>query len=497
KQICFSSDCFCAQRQLRQWAESFGLQSPEKTRIKKMAECYSPREHAFYEEFQVDNSWNLSNNQKCLRNVRVKGLQTVEELKEMCDKLGIKFVGYSKDMFKVDLILKDDVVGNEKLYFVKWRGHSNKCNSWEPASRLTGSEDLLSYYTSLKYPPALLTEEMISHFVMDLVTRKPYDILTITKFYALISGTGEENISLPLDDLKRKIKKFAYNSEKKFSKMREKFLDLMKFSEKRKVVLSRLKDWEIEINAISPIYVKVENGVDLVGPPANFQFISNYISSDVDLTEKTVVFCSCVDCFENSNDCCSHDFDGRFAYNKKQRLQLPVGYPIYECNRKCKCDSSCINRVVQHGPKVKISIFRTKNGCGWGLKTLESVQKGQFVLEYLGEIIKSELADQRFEVYTHLGRNYLFDMGFKGDTLYTIDALLFGNASHFINHSCDPNLTTYSVWINQQNPMLPRIAFFAKRKINPGEELTFDYKMMDTPRELDEHLSEEEPVPCK
>ncbi|GBM75504.1 Histone-lysine N-methyltransferase SUV39H2 [Araneus ventricosus] len=447
----------------------------------------------------LDNNWNLSNNQECIRNVRVKCLQTLEELEETCQKLGIKFVGYSKDMCKVDLILTDEVVRNQKLYFVKWQGHSNKYNSWEPASQLTGSENLLSYYTSLKYPPALLSEEMIFHFVKDLVTRKPYDILTITKFYALYSGSDEENISslgLTFSDLTRRIKKVLYNSERKFSRMRDKFLDLMKFSEKRKVVLSRLKEWEIEINANSKVYVKVENDVDLAGPPANFHFISNYISSYIDLTENPVVFCSCVDCFGNSNDCCSHNLDGIFAYDKKQRLQLKKGYPIYECNRLCKCDNSCINRVVQHGPKVKVAIFRTKNGCGWGLKTLELVQKGQFVLEYLGEIITSEHAEQRGEVYIHLGRTYLFDMGFKG-TFYTIDALQFGNASHFMNHSCDPNLAAYTVWINQQNPKLPRIAFFAKKKINPGEELLFDYKMMDTHHELGESLSEVEPIPCK
>ncbi|KAF8786916.1 Meiotic recombination protein DMC1/LIM15 like protein [Argiope bruennichi] len=330
--------------------------------------------------------------------------------------------------------------------------------------------------------------------------REPYDILTITKLYALIYGFDEEyidSLGLTFADLKRKILKDFTNSVNKLCEIKDELLYVMKFSEKRKTVLSRLKEWEIEINSNSSVYVKVENNVDLTGPPGNFQFINNYISTCVDLTENPVVFCSCVDCYENQMECCSYNLDGNFAYNKKQCLQLPTGHPIYECNKLCKCDKNCINRVVQHGPKVKVAIFRTKNGCGWGLKTLEFIQKGQFVLEYLGEIITSEQAEQRGEVYFHLGRTYLFDMGFEGDCYYTIDAMLFGNASHFINHSCNPNLATYSVWINQQDPKLPRIALFAKKKIQPGEELTFDYKIMVTPCEYDVYVPKEDLILCK
>ncbi|GBM61130.1 Histone-lysine N-methyltransferase SUV39H2 [Araneus ventricosus] len=436
---------------------------------------------------------------KYIRNVSVKCLQNIEDLKKSCDKLGVVFLDYSKVM-KVDLILDDKIAKNQRLYFVKWQGHDNKYNSWEPASQLTDCVDLLSYYTSLKYPPSSLSEEMIFYFIKDIMTRKPRDILTIIKLCALIYGFDEEYISglcLTFADLKTKLIKILDIPLNKLNKIGDKLLYLMKFSEKRKLVLSRLKEWEIEINADSSVYVKVENNVDLVGPPANFQFINNYISSYVDLTENPVVFCSCIDCYKNCDDCCSRNLDGRFAYNKKQRLQLPIGYPIYECNRLCKCDNSCINRVVQHGPKVKVAIFRTKNGCGWGLKTLELVQKGQFVLEYLGEIITSEHAEERGEVYDYLGRTYLFDMDFEKDCRYTVDSMLFGNASHFINHSCDPNLETYTVWINQQDPMLPRIAFFAKKKIIPDEELTFDYKMIDTRNKHGISVPEDERVPCK
>lgn len=42
---------------------------------------------------------------------------------------------------------------------------------------------------------------------------------------------------------------------------------------------------------------------------------------------------------------------------------------------------------------------------------------------------------------------------------------------------CDPNLSIYNVWIDNLDTRLPRIALFAIRDIDKGEELTFDYHM--------------------
>lgn len=42
--------------------------------------------------------------------------------------------------------------------------------------------------------------------------------------------------------------------------------------------------------------------------------------------------------------------------------------------------------MVQLGTQVKICIFKTRNGCGWGVKALQKIKKGTFVMEYLGEV---------------------------------------------------------------------------------------------------------------
>jgi histone-lysine N-methyltransferase SUV39H len=48
--------------------------------------------------------------------------------------------------------------------------------------------------------------------------------------------------------------------------------------------------------------------------------------------------------------------------------------------------------------------------------------------------------------------------------------------AHFINHSCEPNLSIFNVWIDCLDPNLPRLCFFAARDIARGEQITFDYK---------------------
>jgi histone-lysine N-methyltransferase SUV39H len=172
---------------------------------------------------------------------------------------------------------------------------------------------------------------------------------------------------------------------------------------------------------------------------------------------------------------------------------------------------------------LKLCIFRTSNGCGWGVKTLETIRKNSFVIEYVGEIITNEEAEKRGVQYGKLiesfhtnlkttenishffldseGRTYLFDLDFNDiDCVYSVDAAHQGNVAHFINHSvnqvtrktfmgllinfslfqCDPNLAVFAMWANCMDPNMPRLALFAQRDIHVGEELTFDYASSKT-----------------
>lgn len=58
---------------------------------------------------------------------------------------------------------------------------------------------------------------------------------------------------------------------------------------------------------------------------------------------------------------------------------------IYECGSECKCRSSCLNRVVQHGVRVRLQVFRTGRS-GWSVRCLQDLVKGTFVCVFAGHV---------------------------------------------------------------------------------------------------------------
>ena len=53
-----------------------------------------------------------------------------------------------------------------------------------------------------------------------------------------------------------------------------------------------------------------------------------------------------------------------------------------------------------------------------------------------------------------------------------MDATRSGNVAHLINHSCEPNCAS-RVFDNEDES---HVAIFALRDLQPGEELTYDYR---------------------
>jgi SET domain-containing protein len=115
------------------------------------------------------------------------------------------------------------------------------------------------------------------------------------------------------------------------------------------------------------------------------------------------------------------------------------------------------------GPKLPAVIVRSSAIHAAGVYALERIVKGVPVVEYTGERIPKELAD---ELYEHRDITYLFGVGDRNEV---IDG--FGTAM-FINHSCDPNCET-------EEDEDGRVWVMALRDIEPGEELTYDYCLYD------------------
>ncbi|KAH6778423.1 trithorax-like protein 2 [Perilla frutescens var. hirtella] len=108
---------------------------------------------------------------------------------------------------------------------------------------------------------------------------------------------------------------------------------------------------------------------------------------------------------------------------------------------------------------------------GFGVFTKLPYRAGDMVIEYTGELIRASVADRR----EHLIYNKLVGAGtymFRIDDERVIDATKAGSIAHLINHSCEPNCYSRVISVNDSD----RIVIFAKRDINCGEELTYDYR---------------------
>ncbi|TNN17525.1 Histone-lysine N-methyltransferase NSD2 [Schistosoma japonicum] len=178
------------------------------------------------------------------------------------------------------------------------------------------------------------------------------------------------------------------------------------------------------------------------------------------------------------------------------RLTDPSEAPCCECKPNsedpCGPSSRCINRelhyeclpsVCPNGDSCRNQRFTkrlyppqrpfwTGDQRGWGLKTMTAIRAGEFVNEYIGDLIDEDEANRRlrFAHENNITNYYMM----KLDSQRIIDAGPKGNLSRFMNHSCDPNLNTQKWTVNGDN----RIGLFAVRDISAGEELTFNYNFV-------------------
>eukprot|EP00172_Hildenbrandia_rubra_P003947 Plantae.Rhodophyta-Hildenbrandia_rubra.ctg7097.p1 GENE.Plantae.Rhodophyta-Hildenbrandia_rubra.ctg7097~~Plantae.Rhodophyta-Hildenbrandia_rubra.ctg7097.p1 ORF type:complete len:1473 (+),score=237.96 Plantae.Rhodophyta-Hildenbrandia_rubra.ctg7097:2678-7096(+) len=107
---------------------------------------------------------------------------------------------------------------------------------------------------------------------------------------------------------------------------------------------------------------------------------------------------------------------------------------------------------------------------GIGLFTLAPIEKGSFVVEYAGELVRNSVADLRESRYEIEGVGTYF---FRLDDHQIVDATAQSSRARFLNHSCDPNLESTIVQVAGRET----IVFVAKRYIEKCSELTFDYQL--------------------
>uniref|UniRef100_A0A6I8PH08 Histone-lysine N-methyltransferase, H3 lysine-36 specific n=1 Tax=Ornithorhynchus anatinus TaxID=9258 RepID=A0A6I8PH08_ORNAN len=144
---------------------------------------------------------------------------------------------------------------------------------------------------------------------------------------------------------------------------------------------------------------------------------------------------------------------------------------LYECHPAvCPAGERCQNQCFSKRQYPHVEIFRTLQR-GWGLQTKTDIKKGEFVNEYVGELIDEEECRARIRYAQEHDITNFYMLTLDKDRI--IDAGPKGNYARFMNHCCQPNCETQKWSVNGDT----RVGLFALSDIKAGTELTFNYNL--------------------
>lgn len=179
---------------------------------------------------------------------------------------------------------------------------------------------------------------------------------------------------------------------------------------------------------------------------------------------------------------------------KSTRVEQGAGTMVNRCRRRSLNGRGSVKMVTDTSLNRRVSIVvdnigREKFGRptvsdkmeltrvlrseidGWGVFAIQDIAANQLIMEYVGELIRPVLSDLREAKYQRMGVGYYMFELLPG---LIIDATLCGNAARFINHSCAPNCYSKNVPLGDGTEV---VAIFSKRRIQRGEELSYDYQI--------------------
>lgn len=141
-----------------------------------------------------------------------------------------------------------------------------------------------------------------------------------------------------------------------------------------------------------------------------------------------------------------------------------------ECTGQGSCGRNCENRRFHNKSYADVSVFKTEKK-GYGLRANTVLHNGDFIFEYIGEVIDEPRFRRRMRQYDDEGIKHFYFMSLnKGEF---VDATKRGNLGRFCNHSCNPN-SFVDKWVVGDKLCM---GIFASRHIKAGEELVFNYNV--------------------
>ncbi|XP_068111082.1 N-lysine methyltransferase KMT5A [Hyperolius riggenbachi] len=152
-------------------------------------------------------------------------------------------------------------------------------------------------------------------------------------------------------------------------------------------------------------------------------------------------------------------------------------FPVRRSNRKSKKELECeekqrVNDLITGGTEEGMKIDNVP-GKGRGVITTRDFHRGEFVVEYHGDLIEITDAKQREAEYAQDSTTgcYMYYFQYLNKT-YCVDATKeTGRLGRLINHSKNGNCHTKLHDINN----VPHLILIASRDIKAGEELLYDY----------------------
>ncbi|XP_058628354.1 histone-lysine N-methyltransferase SETD5-like [Onychostoma macrolepis] len=126
---------------------------------------------------------------------------------------------------------------------------------------------------------------------------------------------------------------------------------------------------------------------------------------------------------------------------------------------------------------------------GRGVFSCTEFDKGDFLLEYRGDLISKEEYERRQRIYHDALKVFMFEFRYNGKLLCVDAARDDGSLGRLVNDDhINPNSRIRTISVDGK----PHLCLFATRSISPGEEITYDYGDSEWPWRCTAH-SEVEP----